>query len=415
MRSRLISIGLLAALTITAGAAENRIWTSRKGTTLEAQVNKVDGDSVILVTGGDNPKPVKLKMKDLSLADRQYLVEFADADPSIISGVDPGVPEKDARIDKKTFVKLDDKLVLGTLSIEVLETEHFLVGTIGRIRPNDTAEMAERLWHGMAFQHMNFRQDWGDKRMLVLMVEDRDSYKELGQWNIAQLKKDGRDDQATRVSMLWDRVGATSIFLPDDLMNQWNLHSGSQVFNIKDNTKPYSRVFGSFPTHCLAGRLLSHQMGGTSSISSEGYYAITTGHSYYKEIQLSGKTATHQLDADTYDGDEIFTTRGFDDGTSWARTLKKMVRTGKVVLDFEKMLGWEQKNLTPEGLVTIYAFAYYMQSNAERLSSFSKLVRRIEYSNKVPVPIEFVKLFGFDSVEAFEADWVEFIKSTKFK
>ena len=39
----------------------------------------------------------------------------------------------------------------------------------------------------------------------------------------------------------------------------------------------------------------------------------------------------------------------------------------------------------------------------------------MESNNTIPEPIEFAKIYGFDSVEKMEADWVEYIKSSEFK
>ncbi len=56
-----------------ATADEPRVWTSRKGSTVEANCTKVKGPEVTLVT--KDRKEIKLPVNDLSLADRQYLVE----------------------------------------------------------------------------------------------------------------------------------------------------------------------------------------------------------------------------------------------------------------------------------------------------------------------------------------------------
>ena len=155
---------------ILAQAADLRVWTSRQGSTIEAQLTGMDGDSAVLLT--DEPKEIKIKIADLSLADRQHLVEYADQPATILTSVEMGVPEKDARIDKKRFKRLDQQLTFDEdteLSFDLMETDHFLVATAGRARPNAVAEIAERLWVGMAFQHMNFRRDWGDKKMVCLL------------------------------------------------------------------------------------------------------------------------------------------------------------------------------------------------------------------------------------------------------
>ena len=40
-----------------------------------------------------------------------------------------------------------------SLEFDVIESEHFLVMSSGNVKGKDTAELAERLWYGMNFQH----------------------------------------------------------------------------------------------------------------------------------------------------------------------------------------------------------------------------------------------------------------------
>ena len=121
------------------------------------------------------------------------------------------------------------------------------------------------------------------------------------------------------------------------------------------------------------------------------------------------------LFAELYENDDIVKVKGFEDGTSWAETLRKMVRKGKVEPNMEKMFGWQQKDLTPERLVLIYSFGYYLQSTPERMNAFANMVRHIQYSGSMPLRIEMAKLFGFKTEAEFEAAWIEFIKSQDFK
>ena len=395
-------------------AAEPREWMSRQGGTLLAELVSLSGEQVVLNT--PEGREVKLKVKDLSLADRQHLVEFGGADASIITDSDSGLPEKDVRIDSSKMKRLPDKLALGEESegtFELLETPHFLVATAGGVRGQNLGETAERLWHGMAFQHMNFRKDWGDKRMLIFAVEDRAAHQALGKWASETLVALGENDAARRNATLWDQVGSTSVYLPDAFATKHNVKQRALVFNVKDASR-FRRPMSPFPIHTIAGSLLSQQMGGISSYSSEGYFAITTGHSYFKEIQLGGKSETQLLDM-SGSTDEISSKSGFEDGTSWARTLRTLVRKGTIEPKLEPMLKFAAADLNPERLVSIYALAYYMQSDSKRLSSFARMIRRIESSNQIPEAIEIAKLFGFETVEAFDADWKEFILKGDFR
>ncbi len=409
-------LGLGVVLHSGAVAAESRIWTSRKGSTLDAELLKADATSATLVT--KDSKQIVLKIEDLSLGDRQYLVEYGNADPKILVAGDLGEPEKQVKIDSATIKKLkESNLKLGDESeslFELTESEHFLVASAGKVHADAVAETAERLWHGMAFQHMNFRRDWADKRMLIFLAEDRPAYTAIGEWYQGRLRTAGNDEAAGRVKATWDQLGSTSISLNEEMMKARNLHPQAILFNIHDASQ-FKKAMGPFQIHTIAGALLTKQLGGVSSFGSEGYFAVTTGHSYYKEIALGGKSETQLLSVEGTGNDEISSKKGFEDGSSWVRGLKTAVRKGTVKVDLGPMLEWKLEGLKPEQLVLIYSFSYYMQSNPQRLCAFASMVRRIESSNQIPPAVEIAKIFGFDSVQAFNTDWELFIKEGNFK
>lgn len=396
-------------------AADTRLWMSLRSGVFEATLGGIDGTDVTLVNAAG--KEVRFRADELSPADRQYLVEVGGGDTALLVGRDSATPEKDLRIDAATMKRLDEKLGFDNGSegiFDLLETPHFIIGTAGGVRPQATAETAERLWHGMAFQHMNFRRDWGDRRMLILLVEDRGAYKTVGEWYQNQLA--GRDQQeaAQQVRATWDRVGATGITLSEEIMSRFGLMDRAPVFNVTDAGR-YRRAMSPFPVHTIAKALLTKQMGAVTAEGDEGHFAVTTGHGYFKEILLAGKTETNLLDAFGTGGDEISSKSGFADGTSWARTLRPLVRRGQVKPELAQLLSWKHVDLTPERLVLIYSFAYYMQGDSARLSAYAALVRRVEADKKVPGAAEIAALFGFEDVEALEKDWTEFISSNNFK
>lgn len=413
-------VATIAVLCCTAIAAEERVWTSRKGADVKAQLLRVDDGEAILIT--PQLKAIKLKIEDLSLVDRLYLVEYGGADPGAVTKSEVGVPEKDARDMSKGFERVKEKFALGTdddLQYNMLKTEHFYVVTQGKIRPMDVAEMAERLWRGMAFQHINFREDWGDKRKLIFLVEDKKAYAALGDWykeHLLTLEGDHMKNVAQRTRMLWEESSSQTIYMPDKIVEKLHIFGTAKAFQIGDIKDSYTEVFGAFPTHSLAATLLTKHIGGIADYAEDGYLALRIGHAYFKEIRLAGHTETSLLDAEVYDQDEIVKAKGFDDGTKWAKTLRELVRKGKVEPSLEKLLGWrEVKDLTPESIVLSYSFAYYLQSTPERLNSFANMVRRVEYDGAMPVALELAKLYGFKTAGEFEADWIMFIKGQDFK
>ena len=203
--------------------------------------------------------------------------------------------------------------------------------------------------------------------------------------------------------------------LPPEIAEKHGLIGSSRVFKVTDsNETVFKKVFTPFVTHCLSSDMLSTQMGGTSSFGAAGAFAIQTGHAFYKEIQLAGESGTSLISA-TYDSSEIQSAKGFANGTSWAKELKKMVRKGTVKPSIEELYKYKVDTLTPEQLVLLYSFSYYMQSDMGRLSAYTKLIARAESSRQIPIAVEMAKIFGFETVAELETAWTEFIGSSAFK
>lgn len=419
---RSIALAVVFQLAPSLQGAEIRMWTSTSGTTIEAKLKKIDGEKAILIT--PKAKTIPVKIKDLSLADRAHLVEFAEADPKIITEVELGIPEKKSKI-KRDSIKKHEKLMgfgeITDLAFNVTESEHFLVASTGRFRAKPLIETAEALWHGMAFQHMNFRQDWGDKKKIIIVTTDENVYAQLGEWYVKWIKenmvdKEKAETTAGKIAAIWGQVSGTSISIPEEQQERYQAFPRAKIIRVRDGQeRNYKKVFSPFPTHLLAEMLISDQMGGISEISPVGYFTLTTGHAFFKEIQLAGRSVTKLIDADEYD-DEISSSGGFESGKSWAKSLRKLVKKGKITPDLEKLLSVKSASeLNPEQLVLMYSLAYYMQSNSSRIASYAKMVQRIESNNQVPAVIEMARIFGFESVEDFQEDWSKFIKSTSFK
>ncbi|WP_367875043.1 hypothetical protein [Luteolibacter sp. Populi] len=415
---RITTFGLLACLLIPAlQAAETRIWTSRKGSTLEAELLRFDVTNATLLT--KERKEVILPLADLSIADRQYMVENSGADAKILIAGEVGQPEKQVKVDSGTFKKIKESNLLfdteSTSDYDLLETEHFLIATAGGIRPQGIAETAERMWHGMAFQHMNFRRDWADKRMLIMLIEKPEVYTSLGKWYVAYLKEKGRGEDAGRVSASWEKAGSTGILLPEEMAEKHNVFPNVPVFNVKENAFLFKKAMGPFLVNRMADTLMDRQMGNISSFGVEGLFAISMGHAYYKEISLTGESQTGLISVSGSDNDMIKEQKGFGEGKEWAKTLKPLVKKGEVKCEVAPMFSWKQDMIKPEQLALMYAFSAYMESTPSRLASFAAMVRRIESSKQIPAPEEIAKIFGFESVAALEADWKLFITEGNFK
>ncbi len=311
---------------------------------------------------------------------------------------------------------------LTELSFRVTETPHFIFASTGRFRVAALAETAEALWHGMAFQHMNFRRDWGDKKKVIIITTDDEIYKKLGEWYTQWIQQNALEPQegadiARRISATWMESSGNSLNLPETQQKKYKAFSSADILRVREgHLKSFTKPFSPFPTHMMSDMLIRHQMGGVSDISPNGYFALTTGHGYFKEIKIAGKSETTLIAAGDYADNEISSAKGFDTGKSWARSLRKLVRRKKVKPNLEELINIKTgRGLTPEQLVLIYSLSHYMQSTPERVASYAKMIKRIESNNQVPALIEIAKIFNFKSVEELEKDWTEYITSNDFK
>lgn len=407
----MLVLGLSATLS---QAADFRIWTARTGTSVEAQLVSYRDGKVKLATKA--PREIEMKVTDLSLADRQYLVEYADADKDVVMKGSPTIPEHSYKKPKDFLSKMEQTISFGdssSLVFELYESDHFIYAVGKGVKVTGLAETAESCWHGMAFQHYEFRENWGDTKQLLLIPGDKEIYSELGKYQVSELAKRGHADYAASVEMTWERVAASGILVPEPDLTNLKLKSTGRVFNV-DDSKRFRKKWDSFQTNVVSGILFGEQVGGVNSISGNGYFALATGHAYYKEIQLTKKTETNLISAD-YGGD-VATKSGFDDGTSWAKLLKKQVKKETIKPNLLQILGVKSpEDVTPENLVTMYSLSCYMQSTQQRIAAYAELARLINTSDQVPAPSELVKIFGFNTVQEFEASWTEYVKSRDFK
>ena len=400
-------------------SAEMRTWTNLKGQQIKAQLVAVDGEYVLLRL--ENGRDSRIPRKTLSVGDQKFLEEYGGAEKIPI---DPKakitVPEKEMEFNSKTLVKRDDKFELPdgySLQFDIVESEHFLVMSSGKVRGKDTAELAERLWYGMNFQHPGFAEKWGDEKKAIFLCGEKTDYDILGKYYVDQLANSGRAQEASNSARTWPMSSGAGLSLDNDTCDKYDVMRGARAFRADGKSNFQRGVWNPFPAHCIAQDVLNVQMGGAGGgAGSDGYYAISTGHGYYKEIQLTDETVTSLLDANTYESDEVVKSGGFDDGRKWARTLRDLVKKEKVLPSLAGLYRVNRASqLTPELTVLMYGFARYMQSTPDRISKFSTVMERVDTSRSIPVPQEMAKLFGFETVKEFEDDWIAYLKSTAFK
>jgi hypothetical protein len=195
----------------------------------------------------------------------------------------------------------------------------------------------------------------------------------------------------------------------------------------KSKPQPLKGVWVPFNTHILAGDLLDIQAGGSGIVGQSadgkpdprtfGKFALFTGHAYYKEIQLNGRTETH-LVGTRGTGKDLTHSGDFEQGKGWAGALKKLIRKEK---EWEPNANlaelWVTSGQDPatRNVVFAYAFVYFLQSTPERLTAFNKLCQKVDVAKQVPELDEIAKLYGYADEAALKKAWIEWMSSGDFK
>ena len=419
----LIAAAVLAGAVATTGAAEIRTWTSADGRTIEAELVSFDGKTVSLK--GANGQRYAFDKSKLSQGDLEYLKEYAPAPGgSTTTPAKPGKvasPAKEAKIDTKTFTKGEKRFEIPQATFEVLETPHFKILHSEKAKPAEIAELAERLWIDTAFFHPTFAQKFTQRKQAIFLVEEETTFLAIGDWYCGLLEETGNPDAAAMVKKTWSQAAAGRVMLPATIADGNGVLPVARVFRSYEKSSEEKDGVGDrvkgvwvpFRVHCISGDLLDVQIGNVSGFGARGLHGITTGYSYYKEVFLTGKSETSLLSAES--AEDAKSTGGFEGASSWPDELKKVIRKKELTPALATIIDLTPQNATPATNVLAYSFIHFLHSSQERVAGWAKLVERISTSSQVPEAEDMAKLLGFDSAEALEKAWIEYITGSAFR
>jgi hypothetical protein len=418
----------LAALAVSLAppllALEPRTWIILDGRVIEAELQKVSGNLVSLLdTTG---RQVQLDKSYLSIGDNEYINEYFPAAKtssgfSTAAAVQLPQPAKTAKIDTKVFTLKAGTFSLPGDSFDIMETPHFKVMYQKPIDPRDAGELAERLWLDAAFFHATFTQKFRKDKMAIFLAPSDSHYERIGQWYSDLYAKAGRPEIAAKIAATWPQSASGSLQLTIDVARENGVLEHARVFRAYRKTRSASQpemirgVWVPFFVHCLASDMLDVQAGGVSGFGAKGWYAVDSGHAYYKEVSLTGKSETSLLRTQSASARDVSSIGGFQDVRNWASELKKLVRKGDVKPTLENVYLLTLDGADAKGNVLAYAWARYLQSSLPKLAAFNKLIERVSASNQMPEPPDLAKIYGFEDTAAMEADFLKYLTSTDFR
>ena len=422
----LITCGILT-LSPPARALEIRTWTSLTGKSIEAEYVRADGEKIVLKD--KDGREMVVKRAELSQGDLRYIAEVAPKSSTPLLGekpVKPGAtpnPAKEAKIDQKTFKPRTDRFKLPESTYNILETPHFLIMYPDKIEAADLGETAERVWLDMTFFHPGFSQKFKDRKMAVFLVEQEYDYEKIGKWYADMIRKSEQpnaDRIADGLMATWKQAAAANLQMTQEVADEYGVLRYARVFRTSTGSGSAKRekvkgVFVPFRVHCLAQDMMNIHTGGVSGFGSKGLFAIQTGHAYFKEILITGRSETSMLrEAGT--GHEVSSTGGFDSTKNWADELKKLLRRDKDLKpSIEALYNTNLASAKPEMNVLAYSFSRYLQSNTDRMAKYAELLEKIDTGSQIPEPVDLAKIYGFADVASMQADWIAYLNSSSFK
>ena len=419
----------------TVSALEMRPWLKIDGTIIEAEFVRQVGMDVEL--RDKDGRVQKISNAQLSFGDLDYIAENAPPDRTIKAlgssgGAKPPLPNpaKTVKVDSKTFKKEAGDFKINSRTYRVCETPHFKVMYMKPTDPTEVAELAERLWVDAAFFHSTFIPKWNDRKMGIILVNDDEAYEDVGSW-YADMLSDANNPQAKeeaeRIRKTWPRSAAGSVGMPAAQADEQKIFSHLRVFRsfrsfVDAKTgkvvkkEPIKGVWVPFNTHCLAGDMLGIQAGGTKSSTPEGTFALFTGHSYYKEIQLTGRSETGKLHTEGT-GKDVGSAGGFQSDKDWAGELKKLLKKkeGPWKPDLDTLFKTKDNDARQADIVFAYAFARFLQSTPERLTAFNKLAQKVDVAQQVPDLEEIAKIYGYENADALKKAWLAWMEGPEFR
>ena len=405
-------------------ALEPRTWIVMDGRIVEGELQKVSGSLVSIL---DNMgRQVQLDKSWLSIGDNAYITEnFPDAKASggFASSTAVALPQpaKTAKIDPKTFKLAAGNFALPTDSYDIMETPHFKVMYQKPVDPRDIGELAERLWLDAAFFHTTFTQKFRNQKMAIFLAPSDSHYDRIGTWYADLMAQAGHAENANKIRATWPKSAAGAMSLTNDVARTQDVMEHARVFRAM-RPNPYTKkpepqrgVWVPFHVHCLAQDLLDVQAGGVSQFGSKGWYAVHSGHAYYKEVFLTGKSETSALRSQSASGQDVSSTAGYREARNWSTELKKSVRKGEVKATMESLYLLTLEGADVKGNALAYAWSRFLESSLPKLTAFSKLAERISTSNQMPEPEDLAKIFGYASAAAMEADFQKYVLSAEFR
>jgi hypothetical protein len=399
----------IAALTLGClSAQEARTWTDLKGRKLEGSFVKQD-DATVWVRKGDG-KEVAIPKASLSVDDRKHLETATPAAPAAPGKAASATGGRFATVhlDPSAWKPRLEGFKIGTLLYpSTLETEHFIIAGNEKVRPAMLmyyADASERLWADLATDFPSITAAFEDRKMPIILASDEKDAKVFANWH------EKHADASPNVSPHYDldRFMIAAFTLDDDYSKEAGLTTSGRIFRLDSKAAEHQRKTWPQRIHFLTDDIIRHLL---AKAKDNGDYSLSMTRlclNYHREELVCGKI---ESEVSFGGGSEV---EGFKNGRNWAGATKKLIKGGAAP-DIEAFLKAHGSDAEPRDLGFGLGLMHFIHADPARREGFDKLLETAGKDKKGPDAEAFAKALGYDSPEALNKAWKDYMVSDAFQ
>ena len=399
----------IAALTLGClSAQEARTWTDLKGRKLEGSFVKQD-DSTVWVRKGDG-KEVAIPKASLSADDRKHLETATPAAPATPGKAAPATGGRFAtvRLDPSAWKPRPEGFKIGTLLYpSTLETEHFIIAGNEKVRPAMLmyyADAAERLWADITTDLPVVATAFEGRKLPIILASDEKDSQIFADWH------DKHAEASSNVPSEFnlERFVIAAFTLDDDFSKEAGLTISGRLFRTDSKSAEPQRKTWPQRIHFLTDDIIRHLLAKAKNNGEYSLSIVRLCFNYHREELVCGKI---ESEVTFGGGSEV---EGFKNGRNWAGATKKLLKGGASP-DIDAFLKTNGSDAQPRDLGFGLGLMHFIHADPARREGFGKILENTGKDKKSPDSETFAKGLGFDSPEALNKAWKDYMVSDAFQ
>ena len=406
-----LALSVFAAASLAASAEESRTWTDVKGRKLEGSFLRQD-ESTVWVKRGDG-KEIAIPKKTLSVDDLKHLqtaVPAPDASPGPATGGAATASGRFAtvKLDPASFKPREGGFKIGTMTYASnLETDHFLVGGYEKTRPAVVAAYAdalERLWIDVAADLPEIAEVFKGRKMPIILADGEKEATAFATWH------EKHADESTSVSSEY-RLPTSSIAtfsLDPKFAEEKGFSTTGRLFRLDAKSAQSSRRTWPERIHFVASDLFGQMIGRPNDNEDFNLSMVRLSFAYHREELICGRI---ESEVSFGGGSEV---EGFKNGRNWAGATKKLLKGGATP-DIKGFLQTNASKAEPRDLGFGLGLMHLIQADPAKKAGLNKLLGETRKNDKCPTDEQFAKALGFDSPQALNVAWKDYMVSVAFQ